>query len=139
MDMKYELDKTMFSDKNSLVARYKLPEGSNAKFNIKVRAADLRLMNKLADETGRTRAFILNDIVESILERTLLDLYNDDKPSAVALAAYVDTKCGKFDHLDGWVAKLPGAVAISTDMIWDEAGTSDKSSEILRRIKAAMK
>ena len=42
----------MFGDKDSLVDRYTLAERSNAKFNIKVRAADRRLMNKLADETG---------------------------------------------------------------------------------------
>jgi hypothetical protein len=137
--MKYEIDKKMFSDESSLVARYKLAEGSAAKFNIKVRAADLSLMKKVADMTDRTRAFILNDIVENILVRMLLHLYNDDKPSAAVLAAYVDTKCGKSDQLDGWVAQLPGAVVISSDLTLREAGTSDKSSEILRRIKAAKK
>ncbi len=92
-----------------------------------------------AELTVRSRASLLNDLVEDILERMLWDLHNDDRSSAAILAAYVDAKCGKSDQLDGWVAQLPGAVAFSSDLILDEAGTSDKSSEILRRMKAVGK
>lgn len=137
MDKTYKLDKKMFGDMKSLVDRYNPPETSNAKFNIKVRAADWRVMEELAELTGRSRAFLMNDLVENILEGMLEGLYNDDKPSAAVLAAYVDMKCGKSGDLDGWVAQLPGAIAFDSELYMHEQGDSNKSDEILRRIAEA--
>jgi len=138
--MKYEIKKEMFGDMESLVQRWTQHDTTGAKFNIRVRAADLKLIEKLADLTDRKRPSLLNHLVEDILNRMLQGLHDDDKPSAAILAAYVDMNCGRSDNdSDGWVGQLPGAIAFSTNMILDQAGTSDKSDEILRRIKAAKK
>jgi hypothetical protein len=137
--MKYKLDMELFGDHASLVDRYKPHEtNNNAKFNIKVRSADLGLMDRLAELTGRSRASLLNDIVENILERMLQASYNDDKRSAALLAAYADMRSGKYNELDGWTAHLPGSIAFSTEILLDHLPSSDKSDEMDRRIKALL-
>lgn len=147
--MKYELDKTMFGDKKCLVDRYQQPRSSNAKFNIKVRAADLKLLERLAELTGRTRPSLLNDLVENILERELQKMAEDDKDSAAVLSRHVDLVCGVFDCFSGWSAKVFGRNVYGEDeegnLIYEQAyywGTFDESTaspmanELIRRIRA---
>jgi hypothetical protein len=147
--MKYELDKTMFGDKKCLVDRYQQPRSSNAKFNIKVRAADLKLMERLAELTGRTRPSLLNDLVENILERELQKMAEDDKDSAAVLARHVDLVCGVFDCFSGWSAKVfgrnvygeddEGNLIYEQDYYWgtfEEGTASPMANELIRRIRA---
>ena len=147
--MKYELDKTMFGDKKCLVDRYQQPRSSNAKFNIKVRAADLKLMERLAELTGRTRPSLLNDLVENILERELQKMAEDDKDSAAVLARHVDLVCRVFDCFSGWSAKVfgrnvygeddEGNLIYEQDYYWgtfEEGTASPMANELIRRIRA---
>jgi hypothetical protein len=150
--MKYKLDKDMFGDKPSLVERFKSDDTSNAKFNIKVRAADWRLMERLAELTGRSRAFILNDLVENILTRQIQRMAQDDKDSAAVLARHVDLACGTFDCFNGWSAEVfgrnvyfedeEGKAVFEQDYYWGtfQAGkASPQANDLIRRIEAARK
>jgi len=150
--MKYQLEKEAFGDKASLVDRFKPDGTSNAKFNIKVREADWLLMKRLAALTGRSRTFILNDLVESILERELRKMAEDDKDSAAVLARHVDLECGTFDCFNGWSAEVfgrnvsfvddEGLAVFEQDYYWgtfEKDKASPKANELIRRIKAAKK
>lgn len=150
--MKYKLDKEAFGDKASLVDRFTPADTSNAKFNIKVRAADWRLMERLGELTKRSRSFILNDLVESILERQLQNMAEDDKDSAAVLARHVDESCGTFDCFNGWSAEVfgrnvsfvddEGLAVFEQDYYWgtfEKDKASPKANELIRRIKAAKK
>ena len=88
--MKYRIDPEKFGGGSSLYERTKSREDSNAKFNIKVRRSDLRLIDHLAEHAGTSRATILNSMVRVILVEMLQEMRNDDEDSAALLALYAD-------------------------------------------------
>ena len=143
--MTYRIDLTKFGDEPSLVERFTPREAGNSKFNIKVRKSDLSLIDRLAELTGRSRAFILNALVQSSLVEMLQDLREEDEDSAALIALYVDRKLGKSaGSTDGWSAALFGLESYFAKSYWlqNERGDyepSDKFKEILRRMKAPKK
>ena len=143
--MKYTIELDKFGDGTSLVERYKTREAGNAKFNIKVRKSDLRVIDRLAERSGRSRAFVLNDLVQSILVEMIREMHGDDEDFAALLALYVDQKCGKSQaSLDGWSAALFGVDSTRAQYYWVQFGMdghepSGKYQELLRRIKSVKK
>lgn len=136
--MTYRIDLEMFGDEPSLVEQYKPREAGNAKFNIKVRKTDLLMIDRVAELSGRSRAYVLNDIVRNILVDMLHEMHDDDegKDFAALLAHYVDKKCGKgWLAVDGWSAALFG---LQTQNLYnpDENHQGEKHQELLRRIEA---
>ena len=143
--MTYRIDLTKFGDEPSLVERFTPRAVGNSKFNIKVRKSDLSLIDRLAELTGRSRAFILNALVQGSLVEMLQEMHEEDEDSAALLALYVDGKLGmdKFS-LDGWSAGMFGLHSYATNSYWlrheeDDYEPSDKYKEILRRMKALKK
>ena len=143
--MTYRIDLTKFGDEPSLVERFTPREAGNSKFNIKVRKSDLSLIDRLAELTGRSRAFILNALVQSSLVEMLQDLREEDEDSAALIALYVDRKLGKSEgSIDGWSAGMFGLESYAANSYWlrheaDDYEPSDKFKEILRRMKAPKK
>lgn len=136
--MKYTIIPKKFGRSPSLVEYYKPRESkSSAKFNIKVRKADLRLIDRIADFSSRSRAYVLNSIVHEILQAIINEMYAEDENFAGLLALYADEKCGK-DMLstDGWCANLYGLQPRSLYSPEDVNNTSEKHQELLRRIEA---
>lgn len=143
--MKYKVERDKFGDGESLVARYKPTDSGNAKFNIKVRKSDLALIDRLAELSGRSRAYILNDLVQMSLVGMMQAMRDDDEDFAALLALYADKKCGKNEaSIDGWSAALFGVESYWAQNYWIQHETqghepSEKYQELLRRIKAAKK
>ena len=143
--MTYQIDLTKFGDGPSLVERFTPRDAGTSKFNIKVRKSDLILIDRLAELTGRSRAFILNALVQSSLVEMLQELREEDEDSAALLALYVDRKLGKSQgSTDGWSAALFGLESYLANSYWLKNGRgdfepSDKYKEVLRRIKALKK
>lgn len=143
--MKYTIELDKLGDGTSLVERYKPRDAGNAKFNIKVRKSDLRLIDRLAELSGRSRAYVLNDLVQSILLEMIHEMRDDDEDFAALLALYVDQKCGKSEaSVNGWSAALFGVDSYRAQNYWvqremDGHQPSGKSLELLRRIKAVKK
>jgi len=139
--MTHQIDLEKFGDGPSLVEQYKPREADNAKFNIKVRRADLLLIDRVAQLSGRSRAYVLNDIVQNILMDMLHKMHDDDEYKAFAalLARYVDKKCGKdWLAVDGWSAALFG-LQTKNIYIADENLQDENHQDLLRRIKALNK
>ena len=138
--MTYRIDPEKFGDGRSLYDRAKSREDSNAKFNIKVRRSDLRLIDHLAEHAGASRATTLNNIVSSILLEKLQEMRNDDEDSAALLALYADEKLGKSEEsTDGWSAALFGLESYFAKSYWlqheqDDFVPSEKYWELKRRI-----
>lgn len=135
-----------FGDGSSLVDLYTPRETGNTKFNVKVRKSDLRLIDKLAELSGRSRSFILNDLVKTILLEILWAMHEDDEDSAALFARYVDQKCGKpWDSVDGWAAQMFGLESYFAKSYWlkhevdEKYEPSAKYNEIQRRIEALKK
>ena len=143
--MKYAIEIEKFGDGPSLVEQYKPREAGNTKFNIKVRKADLRLVDGLAELSGRSRAYLLNGLVQNILVDMIHEMRDDDEDFAALLALYVDQKCGKrADSVDGWSAALFGLDSYRAQNYWVQREVhgyqpSEKHQELLRRIKALKK
>ena len=143
--MTYRIDLEKFGDEPSLVERFAPREAGNSKFNIKVRKSDLSLIDRLAELTGRSRAFILNALVQSSLVEMLQAMREEDEDSAALLALYVDQKLGKSEgSTDGWSAALFGLESYFAKSYWlqnerDDYQPSDKYQEVLRRIKGLKK
>lgn len=143
--MKYAITLEKLGDGPSLVERYKPGEAGNAKFNVKVRKSDLRLIDKVAELSGRSRAFIVNDLVQDILVDMIHQMRDDDEDFAALLALYVDRKCGKSERsVDGWSAALFGVSSYLAENYWvqrelDGREPSEKQRELLRRMKAMNK
>ena len=143
--MTNRIDLTKFGDEPSLVERFTPREAGNSKFNIKVRKSDLSLIDRLAELTGRSRAFILNALVQSSLVEMLQELRQEDEDSAALLALYVDRKLGKSEEsTDGWSAALFGLESYFAKSYWlqhqlDDYEPSDKYQKVLRRIQALKK
>lgn len=144
--MAYQLNKASFGDGKSLIDLYTPKQAGTAKFNIKVRKSDLRLIDELAERSGRTRSFILNDLVKTILLEMLWAMHEDDEDSAALFARYVDQKCGKsWDAVDGWAAQMFGLESYFAKSYWlrheteEHYDPGEKYNEILRRIKALKK
>lgn len=143
--MKYTVEPNKFGNSQSLVERYRQTESGISKFNIKVRKSDLAVIDRLAELSGRSRAYILNDLVQMSLVEMLKAMREDDEDFAALLALYVDKKCGKSEaSIDGWSAELFGVQSYAAQNYWvqreiqgDEP--SDKYQELLRRIKAVKK
>jgi hypothetical protein len=137
--MTYRIDLTKFGDEPSLVEQNKPREAGNAKFNIKVRKADLDLIDRIAELSGRSRAYLLNDIVQNILVDMLHEMQDDDEGFAALLAHQVDKRCGKdWLAVDGWSAALFG---LQPKNLYnpDESRQSEKHKELLRRIEGINK
>ena len=143
--MNYQIDLTKFGDERSLVERFTPREAGNSKFNIKVRKSDLSLIDRLAELTGKSRAFILNSLVETCLVEMLDEMHEEDEDSAALLALYVDRKIGKSERsTNGWSAALFGVESYSATSYWlrhesDDYKPSNKYYEVARRIKALKK
>lgn len=136
----------LFGVESSLVDYYTPRETGSTKFNIKVRKSDLRLIDKLAELSGRSRSFILNDLVKTILLENLWAMQEDDEDSAALFVRYVDHKCGKaWDAVDGWAAQMFGLESYYAKSYWLRHETNEnydpgaKFVEIQRRIKALKK
>ena len=139
--MTYRIDLTKFGDEPSLVERFTPREAGSSKFNIKVRRADLLLIDRVAQLSGRSRAYVLNDIVQNILVDMLHKMHDDNEYKAFAelLARYVDKKCGKdWLAVDGWSAALFG-LQTQNVYIADENHQDENHQDLLRRIKALNK
>jgi hypothetical protein len=138
-----ELDK--FGDATSLVERFKAHDGGTAKFNIKVRKSDLRLIDRLAELSGRSRAYVVNALIQNILVEMIHEMRDDDEDFAALLALYVDKQCGKSQaSVDGWSAALFGVDSYGAQNYWvqreiEEHQPSEKYQELLRRIKGVKK
>ena len=143
--MTYRIDLTKFGDGRSLIDRTNIPAVGNAKFNIKVRQSDLRLIDDLVEICGTSRASVLNDMVRSILIEMLQEMREEDEDSAALLALYVDEKLGKNEaSTDGWSAALFGLESYFARSYWiahdsDDYEPSEKYWEIKRRIQALKK
>ena len=143
--MKHAIELDKFGDGTSLVERYKPRDAGNGKFNIKVRTSDLRLIDRLAELSGRSRAYVLNDLVQNILVEMIHEMRDDDEDFAARLALYVDRKCGKsVASVDGWSAALFGVDSYRAQNYWvqremDGQKPSGKDLELLRRIGAVKK
>lgn len=143
--MTYHFDLTKFGDGRSFVERFKSRELGNSKFNIKVRKTDLSLIDRLAELTGKSRAFILNALVQNILMDMLHERYEEDDDSAALLALYADQKLGKSESsTDGWSAALFGLESYFAKSYWlrhddDNYEPSEEYWEITRRIQALKK
>ena len=143
--MKYTIELDKFGDSTSLVERFKPRDAGNAKFNIKVRKSDLRLIDRLAELSGRSRAYVLNDLVQSILVEMLHEMHRDDPDFAALLARYVDDKCGKSTaSVDGWSAAIFGVDSSRAQYYWHQFGQeghepSGKCQELFQRIKSVKK
>lgn len=143
-NMKLKLN--TFGGGRSLVDLYTPRETGNTKFNVKVRKSDLRLIDKLAEASGRSRSFILNDLVKNILVENLWAMHENDEDSAALFARYVDQKCGKaWDAVDGWTAQMFGLESYFAKSYWLKHETDDsydpgaKYTEMQRRIEALNK
>jgi hypothetical protein len=138
--MNYKIDLEKFGDGPSLVERFKPREDGAEKFNIKVRKSDLLLIDKLAELSGRSRAFILNNLVRTILEE-MLDVMNEKAEDFAALfASYVDQKCGKHKlSVDGWSAALFGLQPKNIYMPDENHQPSEEHQDLYRRIQAPKK
>ncbi len=138
--MKYRIDPEKFGGGSSLYERTKSREDSNAKFNIKVRRSDLRLIDHLAEHAGTSRATILNSMVRVILVEMLQEMRNDDEDSAALLALYADENLGKSERsTDGWSAALFGLESYEATSYWlkheqDDFVASEKYWNLKRRI-----
>ena len=143
--MKYTVEPDKFGNGQSLVERYRQIESGISKFNIKVRKSDLALIDRLAELSGRSRAYILNDLVQMSLVEMLKAMREDDEDFAALLALYVDKRCGKNEaSIDGWSAELFGVESYWAQNYWIQHKIqghepSDKYQELLRRIKAVKK
>ena len=141
--MTYHIDLTKFGDGRSLHERVKPRDVASAKFNIRVRKSDLRLIDLFAELGGTSRASVLNDVVKVILTEMLEEMREEDEDSAADLALYVDQKLGKSEQsIDGWSAALFGVQSRSAMEYWyqrEESQRSDKSMEIQRRIQGLKK
>ena len=138
--MNYKIDLERFGDGPSLVEQFKPREVGVEKFNIKVRKSDLHLIDKLAELSGRSRAFILNHLVRTILVDMLDAMHEDDEDSAALFALYVDQKCGKnMLSVDGWSAAMFGLQPRNIYMPDKNHQPSEKHQELLRLIKAVKK
>lgn len=142
--MEYAIDLQAFGDGLSIAERLKPRKIANAKFNIKVRKSDLRLIDRLAELAGRSRAHVLDGLVQSILLEMLQEMREEDEDSAALLALYVDQKLGKSrDSTDGWSAALFGLESYLAKSYWLQHDgsyeSSEKYKEVLRRIKALKK
>lgn len=138
--MKYTIEPEKFGDEPSLVEQYRPREAGPAKFNIKVRKADLRLIDRLAELSGRSRAYFINGLVQDILVEMLREMRDDDEDFAALLALYTDQKCGKNQlSTDGWSAALFGLQPSNMYMADDSRQPSEKHQELLRRIRALKK
>lgn len=140
--MKYEININAFADETALASRLMNKEiAGTSKFSIKVRKADLRLIDRLAQLSGRSRANIINALVTAILNRMLRAMRDDDEDFAALLALHVDEKCGKnVDSTDGWSAKLFGLESYYAKSYWMQHEEksyepSEKYNELHRRIK----
>jgi hypothetical protein len=143
--MTYRIDLEKFGNERSFVERLKPREIGNSKFNIKVRKSDLRLIDRLAELAGKSRAFVLNTLVQDILIEMLHDRREEDEDSAALLALYVDQKLGKSEvSTDGWSAALFGLESYIAKSYWlrhddDDYQPSEEYWEITRRIQALKK
>lgn len=143
--MKYTIELDKFGDGASLVERYKTRDAGNAKFNIKVRKSDLLLIDRVAELSGRSRAYVLNDLVQGILVEMIHEMRDDDEDFAALLALYVDQKRGKSEaSVDGWSAALFGVDSYRAQNYWVQRElhgyqSSEKQQELRRRIKALKK
>lgn len=143
--MEYTIGLDKFGDETSLVERYKPRDAGNTKFNIKVRKSDLRLIDRLAELSGRSRAYVVNALIQNILVEMIHEMRNDDEDFAALLALYVDKQCGKSQaSVDGWSAALFGVESYGAKNYWVQREIeghlpSEKYQELLRRIKGVKK
>lgn len=142
--MAYTTNPEAFGNGRSLADRLKRREAGNAKFNIKVRKSDLRLIDHLADLAGRSRAHVLSALVQSILLEMLQAMREEDEDSAALLARHVDQTLGKSEEsTDGWSAALFGLESYFAKSYWLQHDAnyepSEKYKEMLRRIEAVAK
>ena len=138
--MKYKIVSEKFGGEPSLVEQYRPREAGQARFNIKVRTADLRLIDRLAELSGRSRSYLLNSLVQDILVEMLHEMRDDDEHFAALLALHTDKKCGKNElSVDGWSAALFGLQPRNIYMPDESHRPSEKHQELLRRIEEQKK
>lgn len=89
--MTYRTDSARFGQGPSLIDVFREKKNAQAaKFNIKLRKSDLRVVDIIAAEAGTTRSHVLNALIDSSLHRILAEVGADDIDSAALIAKHAD-------------------------------------------------
>lgn len=90
--MSYLINHEKFASGPSLVDAYRAAkEAPMPKLNVKVRKADLRIIDEIATQSGTPRSQIINSMIDSILQKMLRELYADDPDCAALVARHADS------------------------------------------------
>lgn len=102
--MPYKINHEKFADGLSLVEIYQsAKETPMPKLNVKIRKADLRILDSIARQSGTPRSQILNSMIESVIRKMLQDLAADDQDCAALVAAHADAISGmSYRNKESW-------------------------------------